>query len=209
LLPAQLPAAKTHSNFARQVLTLNITTRNNINRTTTILCRKGMLFLMRSVTNSCIAGLGMLFAIGIAVSPGFGQVPPKTGTKTPTPPPRIQPNPPAQTGAQQRNQTNSSVQRTVTQKSQVNRRNLISAAEYEHMQKLSAELGMNESQFSQVVNIINESRLSEMAVNEDASLTPEQRQAKLLAIQRHQRSQIDSVLTPEQRTKLKEIEKRR
>jgi hypothetical protein len=161
---------------------------------------------MKSVTKIGIAAIVTILAFGVGLSSVVAQTAPKLGTKGGSPP-KNQVNSAAQTGTSTRTQTNSSNKTGTSAKTQVNRSNYISSAEMEHMQRLSSELGLNQSQFSQIVNIVNEANYSAYAVDSDTDLTQSQKHAKILAIARHKRSQIDAVLTPAERIKLQAIEK--
>lgn len=79
--------------------------------------------------------------------------------------------------------------------------------EIQHAQQLAAELGLNQSQTTQILAIIKETRTREKAVKTDSTLMPAQQQARIKEIRKNKRIQIATVLTPAQRAHLKQIER--
>ena len=179
---------------------------NNVVVTATIDCPGGIIRTMKSAAGIGTASLGITFIMGVGLALASGQTPPKSPARTVTPP-SIQSNAGKQTAAAPTNQTSSSNQTATKSASQTRGANMISSAEMEHIQQLSAELGLTQGQFSQIVNIVNQAHISDNAVNTNTALTPAQKHQKLAAIKRLKRSQIDAVLTPAQRARLEAIEK--
>jgi len=70
------------------------------------------------------------------------------------------------------------------------------------LQELSAELNLTDDQKAQLKPILQDEMQKLRAVNDDASLTADQKKAKITDIRQSYKSQIVSVLNPEQQKKL-------
>lgn len=65
------------------------------------------------------------------------------------------------------------------------------------------DLNLSKDQEKQMDDIHTRSRQEKEKINNDNSLTPEQKQQKLQAIDKEEKSKMHTVLTPEQRQKMK------
>jgi Spy/CpxP family protein refolding chaperone len=74
-----------------------------------------------------------------------------------------------------------------------------------HLQMLSEKLNLTEDQKAKLKPIFQDQAQQLKAVQEDASLPPEQKAAKKKAIHEKMHDQINAVLTPEQQEKFKEM----
>ena len=72
-----------------------------------------------------------------------------------------------------------------------------------------ADLGLSQEQKDQMKQIREQQRAKRDAIRDDDSLSPEQRRAKMRELRKENRTQIGSVLTPEQKAKLKQARKER
>ena len=70
------------------------------------------------------------------------------------------------------------------------------------MQDLSAELNLTDDQKAQLKPIVQDEVQQLRAVNDDASLTADQKKAKFTEIRQSHRTQMVSILNPEQQKKL-------
>jgi Spy/CpxP family protein refolding chaperone len=70
------------------------------------------------------------------------------------------------------------------------------------LQQISSELNLTDDQKQQLKPMLQSEAQQLKAVKDDASLTPEQKQAKAKEIHQGFKSQIGGVLTPEQQKKL-------
>ena len=70
------------------------------------------------------------------------------------------------------------------------------------LDQISSELNLTDAQKQQLKPILQSEAQQLKAVKDDTSLAPEQRQAKAKDIHQNYRSQISSILTPEQQKKL-------
>ena len=75
-------------------------------------------------------------------------------------------------------------------------------AEGKRLQKLSQTLALTDAQKSQIEPILKSTRAQAKAIKQDASLTPEERKAKRKALRQSMRSQIQPLLTADQKTKM-------
>ena len=71
--------------------------------------------------------------------------------------------------------------------------------------KLADELALTDAQKTQLKPILQDARQQAKAIKDDTTLTPDARKAKMKDLQKSTRSQMLSILTPEQRAKLKSI----
>jgi Spy/CpxP family protein refolding chaperone len=74
----------------------------------------------------------------------------------------------------------------------------------ENLQKAVSELNLSDDQKTKLRSIFGDSKGKREAILKDANLTDEQKQDKLKELRGSTRSQIDEVLTPDQRTQLAE-----
>jgi Spy/CpxP family protein refolding chaperone len=70
------------------------------------------------------------------------------------------------------------------------------------LQELSAELNLTDDQKAQLKPIVQDEIQKLRAVNDDASLTADQKKAKFTEIRQSYKSQMVSILNPEQQKKL-------
>jgi periplasmic protein CpxP/Spy len=71
------------------------------------------------------------------------------------------------------------------------------------------ELGLSQQQKDQIKQIREEHRERLRALRSDTSLTPAQRRARARELRKETRAKVDAVLTPEQRTKLRQFRQER
>src|SRR5215471_17099869 len=70
------------------------------------------------------------------------------------------------------------------------------------LQELSSELNLTDDQKSQIKGIVQDEVQQLKTVKDDASLSPDQKKAKVAEIRQSHKSQMSSILTPEQQKKL-------
>lgn len=70
---------------------------------------------------------------------------------------------------------------------------------------LARWLQLTEQQKAQIQDIVRRSREQARQIREDTSLTPEQKRERLRALRRSTRQEIGSVLTPQQREKMRRL----
>lgn len=73
------------------------------------------------------------------------------------------------------------------------------------MDQLTTALNLTPDQVSQIKALHESMRTQAMAIRNDASLTPEMKRDRLMALRKSTHDQIMSVLTPEQQTKLAQL----
>jgi len=73
------------------------------------------------------------------------------------------------------------------------------------LQKLSSELNLTDDQKTQLKPVLQGEYKQLKAVHDDSSLSPDQKQAKMTEIHDGAKSQINSILTPDQQKKLAEL----
>jgi Spy/CpxP family protein refolding chaperone len=73
------------------------------------------------------------------------------------------------------------------------------------LQQLSSELNLTDDQKGQIKSIVQDEVQQLKTVKDDASLSPDQKQAKVAEIRQSHKSQMSSILTPEQQKKLDAI----
>lgn len=73
------------------------------------------------------------------------------------------------------------------------------------LQKLSSELNLTDDQKTQLKPVLQGEYKQLKAVHDDSSLSPDQKQSKMTEIHDGAKSQINSILTPDQQKKLAEI----
>jgi Spy/CpxP family protein refolding chaperone len=73
------------------------------------------------------------------------------------------------------------------------------------LQELSSELNLTDDQKSQIKGIVQDEVQQLKTVHDDASLSPDQKKAKVAEIRQSHKSQMSSILTPEQQKKLDAI----
>src|SRR6266702_1851912 len=76
-----------------------------------------------------------------------------------------------------------------------------------HLQMLSEKLNLTEDQKAKLKPILQDQAQQMKAMRDDTSLTPEQKSAKKKIIHETTHDQINSVLTPEQQEKFKEMKR--
>jgi Spy/CpxP family protein refolding chaperone len=74
------------------------------------------------------------------------------------------------------------------------------------MEKAIQELGLNEAQKAQIKDLLKKATEEKQALKADAKLTPEQKKAKAREIDKKMRAAAQTVLTPEQQAKWKEMQ---
>ncbi len=74
-----------------------------------------------------------------------------------------------------------------------------------HMARLAQELNLTQEQRQKLEPIFQQQMQQMRATREDTSLTPEQRRVKMDQLRQSTHSQINSVLTPEQQEKFKQL----
>lgn len=77
------------------------------------------------------------------------------------------------------------------------------------MQKLAATLGLTDAQKVQMKPILQSAGQQAKAIQADTSLTPQAKQAKMKDLRKSTNQQMMSVLTPDQRQKLKAMRQQR
>jgi Spy/CpxP family protein refolding chaperone len=75
----------------------------------------------------------------------------------------------------------------------------------QHLQMLSEKLNLTDDQKAKVKPILQDQMQQMKAVREDSSLSQEQRRAKMKSIHESLHEQINSVLTPDQQAKFKQM----
>jgi len=73
------------------------------------------------------------------------------------------------------------------------------------LQKLSSELNLTDDQKTQLKPVLQGEYKQLKAIHDDSSMSPDQKQSKMTEIHEGAKSQINSILTPEQQKKLAEI----
>jgi protein CpxP len=79
------------------------------------------------------------------------------------------------------------------------------AAQRQHMAILAEKLGLTDAQKAQFQLISRDMRKQGMAIRQDSSLTDDQKKEKMQELRKQSHKQMFSVLTPEQKEKLKQI----
>jgi len=72
----------------------------------------------------------------------------------------------------------------------------------QQLQQISSDLNLTDAQKAQLKPILQSEVQELKSVKDDASLSPDQKQAKAKDIRQNYKSQISSILTPEQQKKL-------
>ncbi len=72
----------------------------------------------------------------------------------------------------------------------------------QHLQRISSELNLTEDQKQKIQPILQSEFQQLKTVRDDASLSPDQKQAKVQEIRDNAKSQIAPILTPDQQKKL-------
>ena len=75
----------------------------------------------------------------------------------------------------------------------------------QHMAMLAEKLGLTEAQKAQFQQIGRDMRKQGMAIHQDSSLTDDQKKQKMHELRKESHKQMFSVLTPEQKERLKQI----
>ena len=75
----------------------------------------------------------------------------------------------------------------------------------QHMAMLAEKLGLTDAQKAQFQQIGQDMRKQGMAIRQDSSLTDDQKKAKMQELRKESHKQMFSVLTPEQKEKLKQM----
>lgn len=76
----------------------------------------------------------------------------------------------------------------------------------QHLQMLSEKLNLTDDQKAKLKPILEDQMKQMKAVQEDSSLSPEQKRTKMKSIHESLHDQINVVLTPEQQTKFKQMQ---
>ena len=76
----------------------------------------------------------------------------------------------------------------------------------QHLQMLSEKLNLTDDQKAKLKPILQDQMQQMKTVHEDSSLSPEQKRAKVKSIHESFHDQVNAVLTPEQQTKLKQMQ---
>jgi Spy/CpxP family protein refolding chaperone len=76
----------------------------------------------------------------------------------------------------------------------------------QHMAMLAEKLGLTDAQKTQFQQIGRDMRKQGMAIRQDGSLTDDQKKEKIQELRQQSHKQMFSVLTPEQKEKLKQIQ---
>ncbi len=79
----------------------------------------------------------------------------------------------------------------------------------QHLQHLSSELNLTEDQKTKIQPILQSEFQQLKSVKDDASLSPDQKQAKVQEIRENAKSQIAPTLTPDQQKKLAAMKEER
>jgi periplasmic protein CpxP/Spy len=79
------------------------------------------------------------------------------------------------------------------------------AAQRQHMAMLAEKLGLTDAQKTQFQQIGRDMRKQGMAIRQDSSLTDDQKKQKMQDLRKESHKQMFSVLTPEQKEKLKQM----
>lgn len=77
------------------------------------------------------------------------------------------------------------------------------------IQRMSQHLNLTEDQKSKITPILQSQMEQARSIRQDTSLTPDQRRAKMKELRESTRSQIEPILTPEQREKMENFAQRR
>jgi protein CpxP len=75
----------------------------------------------------------------------------------------------------------------------------------QHMAMLAEKLGLSDAQKAQFQQIGRDMRKQGMAIRQDSSLTEDQKKEKMQEVRKQSHKQMFSVLTPEQKEKLKQM----
>jgi len=75
----------------------------------------------------------------------------------------------------------------------------------QHLQMLSEKLNLTDDQKAKVKPVLQDQMQQMKAVREDSSLSEEQKRTKMKSIHESMHEQINSVLTPEQQVKFKQM----
>ena len=75
----------------------------------------------------------------------------------------------------------------------------------QHMAMLAEKLGLTDAQKAQFQQIGRDTRKQGMAIRQDSSLTEDQKKQKIQDLRKESHKQMFTVLTPEQKEKLKQI----
>ena len=79
----------------------------------------------------------------------------------------------------------------------------------QHMAMLAEKLSLTEAQKAQFQQISKDMRKQGMAIRQDSSLTNDQKKEKMQALRKQSHQRMFSVLTPEQKEKLKQMREQR
>lgn len=77
----------------------------------------------------------------------------------------------------------------------------------QHLQMLSEKLNLTDDQEAKLKPIVQDLMQQTKAVHDDSSLSPEQKRTKMKSIHESFHDQINAVLTPEQQTKFKQMQR--
>ncbi len=75
--------------------------------------------------------------------------------------------------------------------------------------RMSQQLNLTQDQQTQIRDLLQKQRQQAQSIRQDTSLSTEQRQQQIQQLRQSTHQQVLGVLTPEQQTKLKELEKQR
>jgi len=102
-------------------------------------------------------------------------------------------------------QEQSKDQSSQPQGSQWSGRRAAAQRQRQHMAMLAEKLGLTDAQKAQFKQINKDTRKQGMAIRQDSSLTDDQKKRKMQDLRKESHKQMFSVLTPEQKEKLKQM----
>lgn len=107
--------------------------------------------------------------------------------------------------AQDQNKDQSKDQGSQTEGAQGRARRGASQRQRQHMAMLAEKLGLSDAQKTQFQQIGRDMRKQGMIIRQDSSLTDDQKREKMQELRKQSHKQMFSVLTPEQKEKLKQM----
>jgi Spy/CpxP family protein refolding chaperone len=108
-------------------------------------------------------------------------------------------------GMQAQNTDQSKDQRSQTEGPEGRGRRAAAQRQRQHMTMLAEKLGLTDAQKTQFQQIGRDMRKQGMAIRQDGSLTDDQKKEKMQELRQQSHKQMFSVLTPEQKEKLKQM----
>lgn len=107
--------------------------------------------------------------------------------------------------AQDQNKDQSKDQSSQTEGKQWSGRRGAAQRQRQHMAMLAEKLGLTDAQKTQFQQIGRDMRKQGMAIRQDSSLSDDQKRAKMQELRKQSHKQMFSILTPEQKEKLKQM----